>query len=276
MSEKDAVERTETPVTAAAIAGGLEQLGLPRGATVLVHSSLSALGWVAGGSQAVVVGLVDAVGPSGTLVMPTHSGNLSDPAQWSNPPVPEHWWEPIRRETPAFDASLTPTPFMGAIVDCFRHLAGVRRSHHPTHSFAAVGPDADGIVAAHELTEGFGEHSPLGRLFDADAWVLLVGVGHANNTSLHLAEHRANYPDKEWIQQGSPMTVDGRTRWIEYAELDGDSSDFEALGDAFARTGNELQTLIGVGTIRLMRQRSLVDFGVQWLEEHRRSPRSGD
>jgi aminoglycoside 3-N-acetyltransferase len=276
VSEKDAVDGAADPVTAAAITSGLEQLGLPRGATVLVHSSLSALGWVAGGSQAVVVALVDAVGPSGTLVMPTQSGNLSDPAQWSNPPVPEHWWEPIRQQTPAFDRSLTPTLYMGAIVECFRHLDGVRRSDHPTRSFAAVGPGADSIVGAHELTQGFGEHSPLGRLYAADAWVLLLGVGHANNTSLHLAEYRASYPGKEWIKQGSPMTVDGRPQWVEYAELDGDSSDFEALGEAFAKTGSELQTLIGMGTVRLMRQRPLVDFGVRWFEEHRRSPRSAE
>lgn len=271
MSEKDAIDGVAEPLTAGAITRGLEQLGLPRGATVLVHSSLSALGWVAGGSQAVVVALVDAVGASGTLVMPTHSGNLSDPAQWSNPPVPEEWWEPIRRETPAFDPSLTPTRYMGAIVECFRHLAGVRRSDHPTRSFAAVGPGADSIVGAHELTQGFGEQSPLGRLYATDGWVLLLGVGHANNTSLHLAEYRADYPGKELIKQGSPVTVDGRTQWVEYAELDGDNSDFEALGDAFAKTGGELRTLIGMGTVRLMRQRDLVDFGVRWLEEHRRS-----
>ncbi len=72
------------------------------------------------------------------------------------------------------------------------------------------------------------------------------------------------------------MTVDGRTQWVEYAGLDGDNSDFEALGDAFAKTGGELLTLIGMGTVRLMRQRSLVDFGVRWFEEHRRSPRSAD
>jgi aminoglycoside 3-N-acetyltransferase len=77
-------------------------------------------------------------------------------------------------------------------------------------------------------------------------------------------------------QAGISLTMDGRTQWVEYAELDGDSSDFEALGEAFAKTGGELQTFIGMGTVRLMRQRSLVDFGVRWLEEHRRSPRSAE
>jgi aminoglycoside 3-N-acetyltransferase len=139
-----------------------------------------------------------------------------------------------------------------------------------------VGPGADSIVRGHELTQGFGERSPLGRLYEADAWVLLLGVGHANNTSLHLAEYRADYPGKEWTKQGSPMTVDGRALWVEYAELDGDSSDFEALGDAFAKTGGEQQTLIGMGTVRLMRHRSLVDFGMRWFKEHRRSPRSAE
>ncbi|MBJ7610057.1 MAG: AAC(3) family N-acetyltransferase [Candidatus Dormibacteraeota bacterium] len=276
MSEREAVDRTVSPVTPAAIRDGLEQLGLPLGATVLVHASLSALGWVAGGAHAVVLALVDTVGPSGTLVMPTQSSNLSDPAHWSNPPVPEGWWELIRRETPAFDPSLTPTRHMGAIVECFRHLPGVRRSDHPTRSFAAAGPAADGIVGSHEPTHGFGERSPLARLYDADAWVLLLGVGHANNTSLHLAEYRANYPGKAWTQQGSPLMIDGRHQWIEYSELVDDYSDFEALGEAFAQTGSELQARIGAGTVRLMRQRALVDFAVQWFEDHRQPTPSRD
>lgn len=269
MSESDAVQRTASPVTRGVIRDGLREMGLPSGATVLVHSSLSALGWVAGGAQAVVLALVDAVGPSGTLVVPTQSGNLSEPALWTNPPVPEGWWESIRREMPAFDPALTPSGYMGAIVECFRHLPGVIRSPHPTCSFAAVGPRAAEIVGVHELQDGFGEGSPLARLYDADAWVLLLGVGHSSNTSLHLAEYRAGYARKAWITNGSPVMVDGARRWVEYSELDDDTSDFEAVGTAFAQTGLELQATIGAGRARLMRQRQLVDFAAQWFEENR-------
>ncbi|OSC63358.1 AAC(3) family N-acetyltransferase, partial [Streptomyces sp. 4F] len=75
---------------------GLRELGVRSDDTLLVHSSLSSLGWVCGGPVAVVQGLLDALGPDGTLVVPTQTGDLSDPALWQNPPVPREWWDTVR------------------------------------------------------------------------------------------------------------------------------------------------------------------------------------
>lgn len=273
MSEEQAIDGATAPVTQASIRDSLVSLGMPKGATVLVHSSLSRLGWVAGGAQAVVLALVEVVGPDGTLVMPTHSTHLTDPANWEHPPVPESWWPVIRDSTPAFDPRLTPTRGMGVIVDTFRHLPAVVRSCHPTCSFAARGPRAEEIVGRHELNDGLGEGSPLARLYDADGWVLLLGVGHANNTSLHLAESRSEYPGRLTTSQGSPMLIEGRRRWVEYSELNLDESDFEQLGLDFAATGLEQSGRVGVGTARLMRQRQVVDFAGEWFARNRGADR---
>ena len=77
------------PVTPARLAAELGELGLRRGATVIVHTSLSGIGWVPGGAQGVIAALLEVLGDTGTLVMPTHTGHLTDPAGWQAPPVPE-------------------------------------------------------------------------------------------------------------------------------------------------------------------------------------------
>ena len=159
---------------------------------------------------------------------------------------------------------------MGAIPECFRHIKGVQRSDHPTVSAAAVGPNADFIVSGHSLAFGLGESSPQARLYDLDGWVLLLGVTHANNTSLHLSEYRADYPDKPWTSAASPVMVDGQRQWVTYDDLEEGSDDFEEIGEAFAATGLETRGQVGAGLARLCRVRDIVDFGVRWMEETRK------
>lgn len=269
MSEADAIALADRPGTVDNLVADLRSLGVAGGATVLVHSSLSRLGYVCGGAQAVVEALLESVGPDGTVAMPTHSTNLSDPAAWVNPPVPEAWWRTIRETMPAFDPQLTPTRAMGAIVECFRHVRGVRRSNHPTVSAAAVGPNADALLSGHTLEHGLGESSPQARLYELDGQILLLGVTHANNTSLHLAEYRSSVSGKRWTTHASPVQVDGERRWISYPDLEGEDEDFERLGEDFAGTGLEGSGAIGAGTGRLMRSRDVVDFAVSWMNQNR-------
>lgn len=268
-SEAAVIAATVRPVTIASLVAGLGELGLVVGDIAIVHSSLSALGWVAGGPQTVVEALLRAVGEAGTIVMPTQSGQLSDPERWSNPPVPVDWIGILREETPAYDARLTPTRAMGAVVECFRNHEGTRRSAHPTVSVAANGPLADEIVGLHPLTPGLGDSSPLGRLYELDAKVLLLGVGHANNTSLHLAEHRADWPGKTTRREGAPVLTGGVRQWVTYEDLELDEGDFDEIGAAFASTGREGTGRVGQGVGRICAQRAIVDFAVEWIKQHR-------
>ena len=247
----------------------LHAVGLEPGMTVMVHASLSRLGFVAGGAHAVVLALLDVVGSTGTLIMPTHSTDLTDPAGWSNPPVPADWCDEIRATMPAFDRVLTPTRSMGSIVECFRHVPGVVRSDHPTVSAAAVGPNAGFVTADHRLPDGLGEHSPQARLYELDGSILLLGVGHDNNTSLHLAERRSAPRNALTQQQSSPITVDGKRLWATYDCLVDDPGDFERVGEAFAATGLERSGPVGSGTARFMRSRDLVDVATDWMDRHR-------
>lgn len=260
----------ERPVTRSSIRAELQALGVKKGMVVLVHSSLSALGWVCGGPVAVVQALMDCVGEDGTVMMPTHSGDLSEPADWSNPPVPAEWWPVIRDEMPAFHPDYTPSYGMGAIVECFRKFPGVLRSTHPQLSFAAWGAQAGTLLDRHALAYGLGEESPLARLYELGGSVLLLGVGHESNTSLHLAEYRANYASKKEIECHTAMWVDGERQWVRYPEIELDSEDFGLIGEHFERDQG-LVTIgqIGLAPSRLMPQRALVDYGVDWMEKHR-------
>lgn len=272
MGEREVINRTAgPPATIESLRADLVELGLRPGMVVLAHLSLSALGWVSGGPVAVILALELALGREGTLVMPTFSGDLSDPANWRNPPVPEAWWQTIRDTMPAYDPDATPTRGMGAVAETFRRLRGVLRSDHPQTSFAARGPRAEAITNSHALDNGMGEGSPLARLYDLNGWVLLLGVSHGNNSSLHLAEYRAHFPGKREVLEGAPFTIDGRREWVTIHDIDYDDDDFPRIGEAFERETDATRIgRVGQGMARLMPQRALVDFGVKWMEGNRR------
>ena len=166
MNEAAVIQKTEIPATVESLQADFLALGVRPGMVLVVHSSLSAMGWVCGGAVAVILALQKALGSSGTLIMPAHSTGLTEPSKWESPPVPRSWWSEIRESMPAYDIALTPTRCMGSIGETFRKQRGVLRSAHPHVSFCACGPHAPHIVDNHELAYGMGEHSPLARVYD--------------------------------------------------------------------------------------------------------------
>ncbi|MYK18231.1 AAC(3) family N-acetyltransferase [Candidatus Poribacteria bacterium] len=274
MPEGQVVEKTKTFATVESLQVDFKALGIERGMVLLVHSSLSAMGWVCGGAVAVILALQEVLGEVGTLVMPTHSTDLSDPSQWENPPVPESWWQIIRETMPAYDPDLTPTRSMGKIAETFRKQKNVLRSVHPQSSFCASGPQASYIISNHSLAFGMGENSPLARIYDLDGSVLLLGVGHSSNTSIHLAEYRADFPTKRVVQEGAPISQEGSRTWTTFEDIDVDDSDFHRLGEDFLRSdaGKVVRRgKVGIANCQLMPQRTIVDFAVDWLAGNRKN-----
>ncbi len=260
----------EHPTTQHTLAADFSALGVQPGMVLAVHSSLKSLGWVNGGAVAVILALEQVLGPEGTLVMPTHSADNSEPASWHIDPVPESWWETIRSTMPAYDPAFTPTFNMGVIPETFRKQPGVIRSNNPDASFAAWGQHAEQITANHALCPLFGDQSPLARVYDLDGWVLLLGVGHNKNSSLHVAEGRANIAHST-IRLGSPMLIDGVRQWMGFNDIDWNDADFNQLGADFARdTGLQREGKIAEANVLLMPQRPLIDYAITWLENHRR------
>ena len=263
MREADVVQSTPFVRTTDSLREDLVGLGLPRDGALLVHSSLSALGWVNGGAVSVIRALLSTIGPQATLVMPAHSGECSDPAAWQHPPVPQAWWQTIRDTMPVFDALVTPTRELGRVAELFRTWPGAKRSVHPAYSFSALGPLAETITANHSLDFGLGENSPLGRLYERAAWALLLGAGYDSNTCFHLAEYRI--PNPKVVEESSPAFESGRHVWKTRREVVLNSDIFAELGEAFERTGAVRSGVVGSAAARLFPIREAVDFAVGWL-----------
>lgn len=179
MTNGEETWRRQSPVTTAQLVTDLAQLGLQEGTTVLVHSSLSQLGNVEGGADAVIDALVEVVGSAGTVLFPTLTGTERDGPQ--DPPV--------------VDVRSTGC-WTGRIPETARRREGARRSLHPTHSIAALGLAADRYVTGHETGQTpCDEASPYARLIGESGFILLLGgVTQESNTTLHCLEELAQVP----------------------------------------------------------------------------------
>ncbi|WP_349409574.1 AAC(3) family N-acetyltransferase [Pseudalkalibacillus sp. SCS-8] len=265
--KKSIIQGTDQPRTTKTLMADLRALGVEQGMTLLVHSSLKSLGWVCGESEAVIQALMDAVTEEGTLILPAHSAVLSDPADWQNPPVPKDWWEPIKESMPPFNPTTTPTWGVGLIPERFRSYPGVYRSNHPNMSMAAWGKHAAYITENHSLDNGLGERSPIAKAYELDADVLFLGTDFDSHTSFHLSEHRAGV--RNTVAKGAPILMDGKRVWRNYLEIDYDDECFGEIGKAFEGKHDVRIGKIGSATSKLFKLRPSVDFGVQWLKEHK-------
>lgn len=262
MTEHSIIAATPKPRTRDSLIHDLRRLGVKPGDIVLVHCSMSRLGWVAGGAEAVIRALLGAIGESGTLVMPSQSSQLSDPARWRAPAVPQSWIETIRATLPAFDPLTTPTRGMGAVAELFRTWPGARRSLHPTCSFSALGPDAEAITARQPLSEPFGDDGPLGQLYRSQARILLLGADFDACTAFHMAEQQV-WPSLPRIAEGSPIVVDGQRRWISFDIATGDAERFPKIGEELVRQGLVQTGLVGSATCHLMSLPVAVDAAAE-------------
>nr|WP_218617264.1 AAC(3) family N-acetyltransferase [Cryptosporangium aurantiacum] len=266
--EAAVVARTPAPRTRRTLAADLRVLGVRPGDVLLVHTALSTLGWVAGREQAAILALQDAVGPTGTLVVPTQTGSNSDPSEWQAPAVPADWWDTIRGQLPGFDPARTPSDGMGWLPETLRSWPGAVRSTHPQTSFAALGPAAASLLARHDLDCRFGDRSPLAALAGAGARVLLLGAGYDACTAFHLGEARSAGAPRERLAC-AVLGADGERRWVDYVDVVADERDFATLGAAWEATGAVTAGPVGSAHARLFDLDAAARFAATWIPVHR-------
>lgn len=255
---EELIKNTEWPNTVQSLAEDIMNIGLKIDAVVLVHTSLSKVGWVNGGAQAFVDALMTVIDErEGTVVMPSQTGDWSEPSKWQYPPVPESWWDTIRETMPAFDPEKTPCPYMGVVANLFRTYPNVRRSSHPAVSFTAWGKKADQLTSGHSLNFGLGEGSPLKTLYNENALILAVGTDYDTSTAMHLGEYRA--PNPTLKTEGTALLENGIRVWRTYDDIELDEDQFSAIGNELEKNGHVTIGKIGNAEARLYRVRDAVD-----------------
>lgn len=212
-------------------------LGIRPGGVLLVHTSFRAVRPVEGGPLGLIGALSDALGPDGTLVMPTMTAG----------------------DAP-FDPRSTPTSGMGITAELFWRQPGVLRSTHPGGSFAAQGPLAERICAPQPLSPPHGPDSPVGRVHDAGGQVLLLGVSHSENTTLHLAESIAGVP-----YSVSHFCILESDVVVAIDEPDHCSRRFRFADDWLREKGLQREGKVGNADARLADSRDIVSVAVERL-----------
>ena len=218
----------------------LRDLGVEPGSVLLVHTSFSKIKPVEDGPLGLIAALRLALGPQGTLVIPSMTEDDDHP----------------------FDSKTTPCIGMGIVSDMFWRLPGVFRSDNPS-AFAAVGEQAVRITAPHPIDPPHGLNSPVGRVYELDGQVLLLGVGHDANTTIHLAESLAGvrYRSKKYttvLKQGKPTRVD-------YQETDHCCQKFNLVDRWLEARGLQRKGDIGHAEARLAQSQVIVAVVLEQL-----------
>jgi aminoglycoside 3-N-acetyltransferase len=173
-------QKNNSGITRQQLIEDLKRIGIKQGDSLLVHSSMSKIGYVNGGPETVIESLLEVIGKEGTLLFPTF------PAKGRNKDHLE--------TNPFFDVKNTPSQ-MGAITEHFRKMKGVFRSFHPTDPIAAMGPLADYYTNSHfaQLTP-YNENSPFRKLCEKNGKILMLGTTlNGACTNLHTLEDAVDF-----------------------------------------------------------------------------------
>lgn len=155
----------------------LKHVGILPTDTLLVHSSMKAVGQVDGGADTVLDAFIEYL-QEGLVIFPTHT------------------WKQMNDEYNIFDPKTEPS-CVGVLTNLFRQRDGVIRSLHPTHSVAALGRDAREYTSGEEQFDTpCARNGCWGKLYDRKAKILFLGCSLKRNTFLHGVEEWNQISDR--------------------------------------------------------------------------------
>lgn len=226
---------------------GLRGMGLGAGDGVMVHSSLSSMGYVDGGAETVVDAFLEVVGDQGTLMVPTFTHS----------------------NTEYFDPLNSPSK-NGAITEAVRKRSGAIRSLHPTHAVTVIGSEVEGLVGKDLEHGALGQGCALHRLIDRGGLVFLLGVDHQANSVIHIGEDLAGDDRHRHFSPENPKRVtvkhprDGEIV-VTLTSMMGHTTAFDEM-DGFLRSrGQVVEGRIGDAECQLMKGVDVVKATVDIL-----------
>ena len=253
------MNETRAVLTDQSLERRLDELGVRPGGVLIAHASLSSLGYVLHGAGAVLGALRNVLGPDGTLLVPTFTGEFTDPSCWVDPALPPSIWTEVRERMPVFDKDRTLPRLMGELPMAVLLDPDAQRSDHPVCSWAALGPRAEEFTLGHDLLDPFGEGSPLGRAYEEDAQVLLLGVDQRRNSAFLHAHVRSNV-DQVRRELGPFLAeVAGDRQWVTPERFVHCTEGYAGLEDELVSSGLLRTARIGDSDCRLMQMRRFVD-----------------
>lgn len=162
-----------------------------------------------------------------------------------------------------FDVRRTACAGMGVTADTFWRSPGALRSDNP-HAFAAAGLHAAAITRPHPIDAPHGVESPVGRVYDLDGWILLLGVGHDANTTVHLAENMAGV--RYGLPKHATVLEHGRAVRYNYREVDHCCENFRLLDEWLGP--KQRRGTVGYAEARLMRARDVIEAATMRLRSN--------
>jgi aminoglycoside 3-N-acetyltransferase len=266
------------PVRRSELVRDLRRLGVAEGGVLMVHTRLSALGWVIGGSETVVRAVLDVLGPEGTLM--AYAGWEDDP--WHLSAWPEEWQRAYQEELPPFDPEVSEADHeFGRLPERIRTWPGARASSAHVMRVVAVGARAEWIAADQSWDYPQGPGSPLAKLVEAKGQVLMLGAPLETLTILHHAEALVDSRKKRLVIYGIPVRVGEEVVWKEVQDHDTSSRGafpyeevvpqgidaFEVIGREALAAGCGKTGQVASATSHLFEADRLVAFGVSWMNE---------
>ncbi|WP_327118204.1 aminoglycoside 3-N-acetyltransferase [Streptomyces sp. NBC_01341] len=270
--------RADGPVTRDRLVRDLKALGLTEGDTVMFHTRMSAIGYVAGGPPTLISALRRAVGERGTLVV-TCGWNDAPPYDFTD--WPQAWQDAVRAGHPAYDPRVSEAERdNGRLPEALRRWPGAVRSRHPDVSLAALGASAGELMADHPWDDPHGPGSPLARLVAVGGRVLMLGAPLETLTLLHHAEALADAPGKRYVEYEQPVVIDGERVWRRFRDIDssGGAFDyssvtpagqdpFETITRDMIAAGVGLRGRVGAAESHVFEAGEVVAYGRAWIEE---------